>query len=110
MRIQSKNRKFLTRENTSDQVATGFSFERDWLRNWRGISERSKAKEKKSRINFDFVENCSKTAVSHLSETLRGRVTQAQCRLIRDTCSQCNLVGHNPCSEKHGFYHISTKI
>ena len=45
------------RENESDQVAIGFSFESCWLRGWREVSrriaERSKAKPRQSRITFD---------------------------------------------------------
>ena len=45
------------RENTSDQVAIGFSFACDWLRGWREfyrpITERSEAKPMQSQITFD---------------------------------------------------------
>ena len=45
------------RQNASDQVAIGFSFESDWLRGWREfsrlITERSEAKPMQSRTTFD---------------------------------------------------------
>ena len=45
------------RENASDQVAGGFSFESDCLRKWQELSgpikEQTKVKQKHSRITFN---------------------------------------------------------
>ena len=58
MRTQSKNSKLTkARENAGDQVATGFACESDWLWKWLDssllITERSKAKLKRSLNTFD---------------------------------------------------------
>ena len=58
LELKIKTRKLLkAREIVSGSVATGFSFEFDWLRVWRELStpirEQSEGKPKKSRITFD---------------------------------------------------------
>ena len=60
MRNQSENSKLLeARESANDQVANVFSFEFDWLREWRKYSEPITVKLKPSQITFDTIENCS---------------------------------------------------
>lgn len=68
MRNQNDNRKLLeTRESANDQVANVFSFEFDWLREWRKYSEPITVKSKPSQITFDTIENCSNLPCSDWS-------------------------------------------
>ena len=56
MRTRSENKLPNTRENASDQVAIGSSFESDWLRKWRVFWTNyilSKARTKQSYNTFD---------------------------------------------------------
>ena len=73
MRNQSDNRKLLeARESANDQVANVFSFEFDWLREWRKYSEPITVKPKPSQITFDTIENCSNLPCSDWSADFAG--------------------------------------